>query len=52
VLGGSIARSWDLWSDDFRAACAPATHLTSCGVATHLDEAPILGAAYHAGHAD
>jgi glucokinase len=52
VLGGSIARSWDLWSDDFRAACAPARRLSSCGVAAHLDEAPLLGAAYHAARAD
>jgi glucokinase len=52
VLGGSIARSWDLWSDDFRAACAPARRLTSCGVAAHLDQAPLLGAAYHATRTD
>jgi glucokinase len=51
VFGGSIARSWDLWSDDFRASCAPAAHLYTCGVATHLDEAPLLGAAYHAADA-
>jgi glucokinase len=48
VLGGSIARSWDLWSEDFRAACSPDTDLTWYGVAEHLDEAPLLGAAYHA----
>lgn len=48
VIGGSIARSWDLWADDFRAACAPARGLASCGVADHLDEAPLYGAAYHA----
>ena len=52
VLGGSIARSWDLWSDDFRAACAPSRRLTSCGVAAHLDEAALLGAAHHAARAD
>ncbi|HKY50344.1 MAG TPA: ROK family protein [Candidatus Limnocylindria bacterium] len=46
VMGGSIARSWDLWSDEFRAACAPARELASCGVAEHLDEAALLGAAY------
>ena len=51
VLGGSIARSWDLWSEDFRAACAPAKDLTYYGVAEHLDEAPLLGAAYHAARA-
>jgi glucokinase len=48
VFGGSIARSWDLWSDDFRASCAPAARLYTCGVATHLDEAPLLGAAFYA----
>jgi len=48
VLGGSIARSWGLWSEDFRAACAPEMDQTWYGVAQHLDEAPLLGAAYHA----
>lgn len=48
VLGGSIARSWDLWAEDFHAACPPATDLDYCGVAEHLDEAPLLGAAYNA----
>ena len=33
VFGGSIARSWDLWSDDFRASCAPAARLYTCDVA-------------------
>jgi glucokinase len=48
VLGGSIARSWDLWSEDFRAACSPEMDQTWYGVAEHLGEAPLLGAAYHA----
>ncbi len=52
VLGGSIARSWDLWAADFRAACAPAARLYTCDVATYLEEAPLLGAAYHASRAD
>jgi glucokinase len=52
VFGGSIARSWDLWSDDFRAACVPAARLYTCDVATQLAEAPLLGAAYHASRAD
>jgi glucokinase len=52
VLGGSIARSWDLWRDDFRAACSPYMDLTWYGVAEHLDEAPLLGAAYHAAGGD
>jgi glucokinase len=46
VLGGSIARSWDLWAEEFRAACSPDMDLTWYGVAEHLDEAPLLGAAY------
>lgn len=49
VLGGSIARSWDIWSEDFRAASSP-RDLTWYGVAEHLDEAPLLGAAYRATH--
>ena len=52
VFGGSIARSWDLWSDDFRASCAPAARLYTCEVAAHLDEAPLLGAAFHAAGRD
>jgi glucokinase len=52
VFGGSIPRSWDLWADAFRAACAPAARLYTCEVATHLDEAPLLGAAYHASRGD
>jgi glucokinase len=48
VVGGSIARSWDLWSEDFRAACSPDVTQTWYGVAKHLEEAPLLGAAYHA----
>ena len=47
VFGGSIARSWDLWSEDFRAAC-PSDKGVQCGVAKHLEEAPLLGAAHHA----
>jgi glucokinase len=52
VFGGSVARSWDLWADDFHAACAPAARLYTCEVATHLDEAPLLGAVYHASRGD
>jgi glucokinase len=52
VFGGSIARSWDLWAIDFRRACPPAAHLYTCDVATHVDEAPLLGAAYHAARGD
>lgn len=51
VLGGSIARSWDLWSASFFPSCTPARDLASCGVAEHLDAAPLLGAARHAAQA-
>lgn len=52
VFGGSISRCWDLWSEAFRATCAPARSLASCGVAEHVDEAPLLGAAHHAERSD
>jgi glucokinase len=48
VIGGAIARSWDLWSADFRSACSPDMDMTWYGLAEHLDEAPLLGAALHA----
>ncbi len=48
VVGGSIARSWDLFADTFRQTCPPALELASCGVAERLDEAALLGAAVHA----
>lgn len=47
VIGGSIARSWDLFADMFRQACPPALELAGCGVAERLDEAALLGAAVH-----
>ena len=46
VFGGSIARSWDLWSEDLRAACPRDIYRIWYGVAEHLDEAPLLGAAH------
>ena len=45
VVGGSIARSWDLLQDglgSLRAGVAVATP------AEHIDDAPLLGAARHA----
>lgn len=48
VFGGSIARSWDVWLPDFHATCAPEMDQTWFGVAEQLEEAPLLGAAYHA----
>ena len=51
VFGGSIARSWELWSEDFRAACPHDMDRIWYGVAEHLDEAPLLGAAHRAARA-
>ncbi|MDQ6858883.1 MAG: ROK family protein [Chloroflexota bacterium] len=48
VIGGSIARSWDLFAEAFRQACPPALDLASCGVAERLEEAALLGATVHA----
>jgi glucokinase len=48
VFGGSIARAWDLFVDEFRGSCPEAARLDRCGPADHLDEAPLLGAALHA----
>ena len=47
VFGGSIARSWRLFSDDFRATCPPASVLAFYGIAEHLSQAPLVGAAHH-----
>ena len=48
VFGGGIARSWPLFADAFTAACAAAGRVKSIGVAEHLEDAPLLGAALHA----
>jgi len=48
VFGGSISRAWDLFGPELLAASPPARRLAYAGVATHLDEAPLLGAARHA----
>jgi glucokinase len=45
VFGGGVARSWPLFSDDFRAACPPAGAIAFCGVAAHPSDAPLVGAA-------
>jgi glucokinase len=45
VFGGSIAKSWPLFADAFRSACAPAARVAALGPAEHLAEAPLLGAA-------
>ena len=48
VFGGAIARSWPLFADAFTAACVPTRGTGTVGVAQHLDDAPLLGAALHA----
>ena len=48
VFGGSITRAWDIFGDAFLGSCPEAEHLDRCGPADRLDEAPLLGAAFHA----
>jgi predicted NBD/HSP70 family sugar kinase len=48
LFGGSIARAWPLFVDAFSRACAPAARVAMVGVAEHLGEAPLLGAARYA----
>jgi glucokinase len=48
VFGGGITRAWSSFADAFVAACAPASRVRTVGVARHLDDAPLLGATYHA----
>ena len=48
VVGGSIAASFDLFGPALRRACPPLEGLDFVGPAAHLEEAPLLGAAYHA----
>ena len=49
LFGGSVARAWPLFADAFNSTCAPAARVATIGVAEHLEEAPLLGAAHHAG---
>ncbi len=48
VVGGSIARSWALFERELRADLDGITGLASVTVAEQLEDAPLLGAAYHA----
>jgi glucokinase len=48
VVGGSIARSWDLIEPSFTAAASTVDRLAACGVAERLGEAALIGAAQHA----
>ncbi|MGI8478867.1 MAG: ROK family protein [Gaiellaceae bacterium] len=47
VVGGSIARSWDIFEDTLRAELGTIP-LRTVTVAAQLEDAPILGAAYYA----
>lgn len=49
VIGGSIARSWDLFEGFVRAELGPIHGLRTVTVAAQLEDAPLLGAAYYAG---
>lgn len=48
VVGGSTARSWALFAPRLRAELESAPGLRAVTVADHLEDAPLLGAAYHA----
>lgn len=48
VVGGSIARSWDLFEDTLRVDLESVTSLRTVTVAAQLEDAPLLGAAYYA----
>ena len=48
VVGGSIARSWDLFEDTLQAELEPIPGLRTVTVAGQLEDAPLLGAAFSA----
>ena len=50
VVGGSIARSWELFERSLHAELEPITGLRTATVAEHLEDAALLGAAYYAAH--
>lgn len=53
VIGGSMARSWDVLRPGFVSGLdAGGSPLSSLRIATaqHLDDAPLIGAAWHAAH--
>jgi predicted NBD/HSP70 family sugar kinase len=47
VVGGSIARSWELFGEKLRAELEAIESLQTVTVARHLDDAPLLGAAWY-----
>jgi glucokinase len=48
IVGGSIARSWELFERTLQAELEPVAHLETVTVAEQLEDAPLLGAAYYA----
>jgi len=48
VVGGSIARSWDLFESTLLGALEPITGLRAVTVAAQLEDAQLLGAAFYA----
>ena len=48
VVGGSIARAWDLLESGLRAVLPPIESLEAVTVAERIDDAPLLGAAWYA----
>lgn len=49
VVGGSIARSWELFEHGLRAELESVGSLESATVAAQLEDAPLLGAAWYVG---
>jgi glucokinase len=49
VVGGSIARSWELFAQSLRAELESVASLETITVAAQLEDAPLLGAAWYAG---
>jgi glucokinase len=47
VVGGSIARSWELFAGALRAQLEPIESLEAVTAAEHLEDAPLLGAGWH-----
>jgi glucokinase len=48
VVGGSIARSWELFEQGLRAELESVTSVMTITAAAELDDAPLLGAAWYA----
>jgi glucokinase len=49
VVGGSIARSWELFEQSLRADLESVASLETITAAAELEDAPLLGAAWYAG---